>query len=64
MFSLRSYIKKGLLLAVGKKADYEIILSSASWLEKGVLLEADLEEIQKAIDEQHNFYAMAKNEEV
>lgn len=64
MFSLRNFIKNGLLLAVGQKADYEIILSSASWLEKGVLLEADLEEIQKAIDEQHNFYAVTENEEV
>lgn len=53
MFNLRNFIKKGLLLAVGRKADYEIILSSASWLEKGVLLEADLDEIQKAIDTQY-----------
>ena len=52
-FSLREFIKNGLLLAVGKKADYEIILNSASWLEKGVLLEADLEEIQVAIEAQN-----------
>ncbi len=49
-FSLREFIKTGLLLAVGKKADYEIILSSANWLEKGVLLQADLAEIQTAIN--------------
>jgi len=54
MFSLREFIKNGLLLAVGKKADYEIILNSASWLEKGVLLEADLEEIQGAIDNKNS----------
>lgn len=52
-FSLREFIKNGLLLAVGKKADYEIILNSASWLEKGVLLEEDLAEIQVAIDEKN-----------
>lgn len=52
-FSLREFIKNGLLLAIGKKADYEIILNSASWLEKGVLLESDLAEIQTAIDSQY-----------
>ncbi len=51
-FSLREFLKKGLLSAVGKKADYEIILASANWLEKGVLLESDLAEIQTAIDMQ------------
>ncbi len=61
-FSLRHYIKNGLLLAVGRKADYEIILSSASWLEKGVLTETDLAEIQEAIDERYNFSAMAEGE--
>lgn len=54
VFSLREFVKKGLLLAVGHKANYEVILSSANWLEKGVLLEADLEEIQAAIDGNNN----------
>ncbi len=53
MFSLKDYIKKGLILAVGKKPDYEIILASASWLEKGVLVETDLAEIQAEIDKQY-----------
>lgn len=53
MFSLRVYVKKGLMLAIGNKADYEVILSSASWLDKGVLLEEDLAEIQTAIDEKN-----------
>ncbi|MEE0927590.1 MAG: hypothetical protein UIG59_00235 [Acutalibacteraceae bacterium] len=53
MFSLKDYIKKGLILAVGKKPDYEIILASVSWLEKGVLLESDLAEVQSAIDNQY-----------
>lgn len=34
-------------------ADYQIILNAAGWLEKGVLEEADLMEIQVAIDEQY-----------
>jgi hypothetical protein len=53
MFSLRDFIKGGLLNAVGKMADYQVILNSASWFEKGVLLEEDLAEIQEAIDNQY-----------
>lgn len=53
MFSLREFIKKGLKLAIGNKADYEIILASANWLDKGVLLEEDLAEIQTVIDEKN-----------
>ena len=50
MFILREFIKKGLLNAVGKMANYQVILNSAAWLEKGVLTEEDLEEIQSAIE--------------
>lgn len=53
MFSLRDFIKGGLISAVGKMADYQIVLNSASWFEKGVLLEEDLAEIQEAIDNQY-----------
>ena len=49
MFSLKDFIKKGLLDAVGKMADYQVILNAAGWLEKGVLDESDLEEIQSRI---------------
>ena len=50
MFNLKDFIKKGLLDAVGKMADYQVILNAAGWLEKGVLDESDLAEIQTAID--------------
>ena len=50
MFSLREFIKKGLLNAVGKMADYQVILNAAGWHEKGVLTEDDLAEIQAVID--------------
>ena len=53
MFSLKDFIKKGLLKAVGNMADYQIILNAAGWLEKGVLAEEDLAEIQTAIDAQY-----------
>ena len=33
-FTLKSYIKRGLIAAVGKMADYQIILNSVGWMEK------------------------------
>ena len=53
MFNLGSFIKGGLIAAVGKMADYQIILNAAGWFEKGVLSESDLAEIQAAIDEKN-----------
>ena len=52
-FTLKSYIKRGLIAAVGKMADYQIILNSVGWMEKGVLTEEDLADIQAAIDAQY-----------
>ena len=53
MFSLKEFVKKGLLNAVGKMADYQVILNSAGWMEKGVLDEADLAEINEKIEAQY-----------
>lgn len=50
-FSLRKFIKNGFLQAIGNKAEYEIRLAAASWLDKGVLLEDDLADIESAIEE-------------
>ena len=55
MFDLREFLKKGLLDAVGKKPTYWVVLNSAGWYEKGVLVETDLAEINEAM--------MAKEEE-
>lgn len=52
MFSLREFVKEGLMKAVGKMADYQVILNAVGWLEKGVLTEADLADIQAAISAQ------------
>lgn len=52
-FTLSGFIKRGLLAAVGRMADYQIILNAAGWLEKGVLTEDDLMEIQAEIDAQY-----------
>ena len=54
MFSLKAFVKKGLLDAVGKMADYQVILNSVGWMEKGVLDEADLAEISTKIDAQYH----------
>ena len=53
MFSLQAFIKKGLLEAIGKMADYQIIMSAAGWYSKNVLTETDLEDINNAIAEYH-----------
>ena len=50
MFSLRDFVKKGFLAAIGKMADYQIILNAAGWHEKGVLKEDDLSEINQAME--------------
>ena len=53
MFSMKNFIKKGLLDAVGKQADYWVILNAVGWHEKGVLDETDLAEINAKIDAQY-----------
>lgn len=53
MFSLREFILKGLLDAVGKMADYQIILNATGWYEKNVLTMEDLAEINAKIDEKN-----------
>lgn len=50
MFSMRAFVKKGFLDAIGKMADYQIILNAAGWHEKGVLTEDDLSEINQAME--------------
>lgn len=50
MFNMREFIKKGLKDAVGKMADYKIVLNAAGWHEKGVLEEEDLAELNALIE--------------
>ena len=63
MFNLGSFIKGGLIAAVGKMADYQIILNAAGWFEKGVLTESDLAEIQTAIDDKNARIAASEAEQ-
>ena len=53
MFDLREFILNGLLCAVGKMADYRIILNAAGWHGKGVLSEEDLAIIHGVIEAQN-----------
>lgn len=53
IFNLRDFVKQGLLKAIGIQSDYWVILTSANWFSKGVLLEEDMIEIQNAIDEKN-----------
>lgn len=52
-FSTRECLKNAFIQAVGKKPDYDIILSAAEWIKRGVLLEVDLADIQAVIDAQY-----------
>ena len=53
MFSLREFVKKGLISAIGVQSDYWVILEAAKWFDKGVLLEEDLIEINALINEKN-----------
>ena len=53
MFSLKDFVFKGLISAIGNMADYQVILNAAGWHEKGVLGEEELELINKAIEEKN-----------
>ena len=64
MFSLKEFVKSGLLKAVGKMADYQVILNAAGWLEKGVLDETDLAEIDTAINAQYPTETISETETV
>ena len=50
MFSLKDFIKKGLMDAVGKMADYQVIMNATGWYEKGVLSLEDLADISAEIE--------------
>ena len=53
MFNFKEFVKKGLLAAVGRMADHQVILHAAGWHEKGVLGEEELAEIDAAIEEKN-----------
>ena len=61
MFNYRNFLMTRFKGAVGKMADYQIILNANGYYEKGVLTEEDLAELQTLIDEKN---APAETEEI
>lgn len=57
MFDLKEFIKKGLMDAVGKLPDYQVVLIAAYWFDKHVLNEADMTDIAATV----NAAAIAEN---
>lgn len=53
MFILRDFLMKGFRDAVGKMADYQIIMNATGYYEKNVLMTEDLAELQSLIDEKN-----------
>lgn len=54
MFNLRKFIMKGIREMVGKEPDYKVIETAAGWLDKGVLVESDLAEVDKLLTPEEN----------
>ena len=50
MINYRNFLMTGFKDAVGKMADYQVILNANGFYEKGVLTESDLAELQTLID--------------
>ena len=50
MFNYREFLMTGFKNAVGKMADYRVILNANGYYEKGVLTEDDLAELQEMIN--------------
>lgn len=50
MFNFQAFVLSGFKDAIGKQADYWVILNASSWMEKGVLTQDDLEEVQRLIE--------------
>ena len=49
-FTLKGFILGGLFSAIGRMADYQVVLNAAGWHGRGVLDVDDLAAIQAAID--------------
>lgn len=54
MFSLRDFLMTGFKDAVGKMADYQIVLNATGYYEKNVLSTDDLAELQQLIDSKNS----------
>lgn len=62
MFSLREFLMKGFKDAIGKMADYQVILNATGYYEKNVLTTEDLAELQNLIDQKNTPPAVESDE--
>ena len=62
MFNYREFLMAGFRNAVGKMADYKVILNANGYYEKGVLAEDDLAELQEMIDAKNSLSVVAECE--
>lgn len=53
MFSLKDFIMKGIRGMVGQEPDYKVIEIASGWLDKGVLTESDLADIDELLTSQN-----------
>ena len=53
MFNYREFLMTGFRNAVGKMADYQVILNANGYFEKGVLTEDDLAELYSLSEDKH-----------
>lgn len=54
MFSLKDFIMKGIRGMIGQEPDYKVIEIASGWLDKGVLTENDLADIDALLTSQNN----------
>lgn len=54
MFSLREFLMTGFKDAIGKMADYQIVLNATGYYEKNVLTTDDLAELQQLINNKNS----------
>ena len=54
MFSLKDFIMKGIRGMIGQEPDYKVIEIASGWLDKGVLTENDLADIDALLTSKSN----------
>ena len=64
MFNYRDFLMQGFRNAVGKMADYQIILNANGYYEKEVLTEDDLAELQELINIKNTPPSTAADEDI
>ena len=63
MFNYREFLMQGYRDAVGRMADYQIILNANGYYEKDVLTEVDLSALQNLIDAKNTPIEEVQNNE-